>query len=52
MGIFNTAFIETGGIHASPTAAAVQFSEHSPVFQQNSIARHPNYNSNHNHDQN
>ena len=34
--------------HASHIAAAVHFSEHSPVFRQNSIAHHPN--SNHNHD--
>ena len=31
MGIFNAAFIGTGEIHASRTAAAMQFSEHAPV---------------------
>ena len=33
LGIFNAAFIELGEIHASPTAAAMQFSEHAPVFR-------------------
>ena len=32
VGIFNAAFIETGEIHASRTAAALQFSEHSSAF--------------------
>ena len=31
VGIFNVAFIRTREIHASRTAAALQFSEHSPV---------------------
>ena len=33
VGIFYAAFIGTGEIHASPTAAALQFSEHSSVFR-------------------
>ena len=31
--LFNAAFIVTGEIHASCTAAALHFSEHSPVFR-------------------
>ena len=41
MGISYAAFIETGEIHASHTAAAMQFSEHSPVFQREVKMAHP-----------
>ena len=52
MGIFNAAFIKTGEIHASRTAAAEQLSEHAPVSRRKNIEGHPNYDPNHNHDYN
>ena len=52
MGIFNAALIWTGEIHASRTAAAAHFSEHSPVSRRKNVESHPYYDPNHNHDYN